>query len=68
MTTLLKEQRPTSDIIYEPHTLCKNMEGIAREYLLVLVDKIYCLTLFSKLSFRFEVRMLKSHQGTRDSD
>lgn len=39
MTTLLKERRPTSDIIYEPHTLCKNMEGIAREYLLVLVEK-----------------------------
>lgn len=39
MTTLLKERRPTSDIIYEQHTLCKNMEGIAQEYLLVPVEK-----------------------------
>lgn len=39
MTTLLKERRPTSDIIYEPQTLCKNMEGTTREYPLVLVEK-----------------------------
>lgn len=39
MTTLPKERRPTSDIIYEERMLCKNMEGIAREYLLVPVEK-----------------------------
>ena len=39
MTVLPKERRPTSDIIYEQPTLCKNMEGIAREYLLVPVEK-----------------------------
>lgn len=39
MTTLLKERRPTSDIIYEYHVLCKNTKGIAWEYLFVPVGK-----------------------------
>lgn len=49
MTTLLKERRPTSDIIYEQHTLCKNMEGIAQEDLLVPVEKSTFYHCFLKL-------------------
>ena len=51
MTVLPKERRPTSDIIYEQPTLCKNVERIAREYLLVPVEKSTFDHCFLKLSW-----------------
>lgn len=58
MTTLLKERMPTSDIIYEQQTPCKNLEGIAQEYLLVPVEKSTSSSLVLKVILKSAVKVL----------